>query len=52
MPNMAMLGLSNIREIEGIPAADKPLAYYTKMQEASRGKDIHDWSLGDHGSVY
>ncbi len=39
MPNMAMLGLSNIREIEGIPAADKPLAYYTKMQEASRGKD-------------
>lgn len=39
MPNMAKLGLSNIREIQGIPRADKPLAYYTKMQEASSGKD-------------
>lgn len=39
MPNMASLGLSNIREIEGVPAADKPRAYYTKMQEASNGKD-------------
>ncbi|WP_213647685.1 phosphopentomutase [Paenibacillus lautus] len=39
MPNMAALGLSNIREIEGVPIADKPRAYYTKMQEASNGKD-------------
>ncbi|WP_090738151.1 phosphopentomutase [Paenibacillus sp. Mc5Re-14] len=39
MPNMGKLGLSNIRSIEGVPAADKPLAYYTKMQEASNGKD-------------
>lgn len=39
MPNMAKLGLSNIREIKGIPKADHPLAYYTKMQEASSGKD-------------
>lgn len=39
MPNMASLGLSNIREIEGVPVADKPRAYYTKMQEASNGKD-------------
>ncbi|WP_176718162.1 phosphopentomutase [Paenibacillus kribbensis] len=39
MPNMGKLGLSNIRPIEGIPAAEKPLAYYTKMQEASNGKD-------------
>ena len=39
MPNMASLGLSNIKEIQGIPVADKPKAYYTKMQEASRGKD-------------
>ena len=37
MPNMAKLGLSNIREIKGIPKADHPLAYYTKMQEASSG---------------
>lgn len=39
MPNMEKLGLSNIREIQGIKKADKPLAYYTKMQEASNGKD-------------
>lgn len=39
MPNIAKLGLSNIREIKGIPKADQPLAYYSKMQEASNGKD-------------
>ncbi|MBP2240748.1 phosphopentomutase [Cytobacillus eiseniae] len=39
MPNMGKLGLSNIREIKGIEKAEKPLAYYTKMQEASNGKD-------------
>jgi phosphopentomutase len=39
MPNMAKLGLSNIREINGIPKQEHPLAFYTKMQEASNGKD-------------
>lgn len=39
MPNMGKLGLSNIREIKGIEKAAAPLAYYTKMQEASNGKD-------------
>jgi phosphopentomutase len=39
MPNMGKLGLSNIREIKGIEKAPKPLAYYTKMMEASNGKD-------------
>ncbi len=39
MPNMAKLGLSNIKEIKGIPATKQPQAYYTKMQEASNGKD-------------
>lgn len=39
MPNMAKLGLSNIKEIAGVKVADQPLAYYTKMQEASNGKD-------------
>lgn len=39
MPNMAALGLSNIEPIAGVPAADHPLAFYTKMQEASSGKD-------------
>jgi phosphopentomutase len=39
MPNMGKLGLSNIREIKGIEKATNPLAYYTKMMEASNGKD-------------
>ncbi|MYL32666.1 phosphopentomutase [Pontibacillus yanchengensis] len=39
MPNMGKLGLSNIRHIKGIEPADHPLAYYTKMQEMSNGKD-------------
>lgn len=39
MPNMAALGLSNIREIQGVKKVDTPKAYYTKMQEASVGKD-------------
>ncbi|MFD1850548.1 phosphopentomutase [Oceanobacillus bengalensis] len=39
MPNMAKLGLSNIREIQGVEKAEKPKAHYTKMQEASNGKD-------------
>jgi phosphopentomutase len=39
MPNMGKLGLSHIREIQGIDKVEKPLAYYTKMQEASNGKD-------------
>ncbi|MBH9968355.1 phosphopentomutase [[Bacillus] enclensis] len=39
MPNMAKLGLSNIKEVKGVAKADSPLAYYTKMQEASVGKD-------------
>ncbi|KAA0550347.1 phosphopentomutase [Bacillus sp. BGMRC 2118] len=39
MPNMAKLGLSNIREIKGIEKAETPLAYFTKMEESSNGKD-------------
>ncbi|HLR51867.1 MAG TPA: phosphopentomutase [Candidatus Avamphibacillus sp.] len=39
MPNMGKLGLSNIRQIKGIEKVDNPKAYYTKMQEASNGKD-------------
>ncbi|MGM0846034.1 MAG: phosphopentomutase [Bacillota bacterium] len=39
MPNMAKLGLGNTHEVKGIAKQDKPLAYYTKMEEASVGKD-------------
>ncbi|MED4695699.1 phosphopentomutase [Peribacillus frigoritolerans] len=39
MPTLAKLGLGNIREMKGIEKAQQPLAYYTKMKEASTGKD-------------
>ncbi|TMU86688.1 phosphopentomutase [Bacillus sp. BHET2] len=39
MPNIGKLGLSNIKEVKGIEKSDQPLAFYTKMQEASVGKD-------------
>ncbi|WP_057914304.1 phosphopentomutase [Peribacillus muralis] len=39
MPNLAKLGLGNIRDIKGIEKSQQPLAYYTKMKEASTGKD-------------
>ncbi|MGE7905600.1 phosphopentomutase [Peribacillus sp. NPDC094092] len=39
MPTLAKLGLGNIREIKGIDKVQQPLAYYTKMKEASTGKD-------------
>lgn len=39
MPNMAELGLSNIKEIKGIEKMEIPKAHFTKMQEASNGKD-------------
>ena len=39
MPNMAKLGLSNIRQIKGVPVGEEPIGYYGKMQEASVGKD-------------
>ncbi|WP_416829213.1 phosphopentomutase [Ectobacillus polymachus] len=39
MPNIEKLGLSNIEEIPGIKKVEKPLAYYTKLQESSNGKD-------------
>ncbi|RDW19125.1 phosphopentomutase [Oceanobacillus arenosus] len=39
MPNMGILGLSNIKKIKGIDTAETPKAHYTKMQEASNGKD-------------
>ncbi|MBS4217250.1 phosphopentomutase [Bacillus sp. FJAT-49711] len=39
MPNMEKFGLSNIKKIKGINKTENSLAFYTKMQEASRGKD-------------
>jgi len=39
MPNMEKLGVSNIHNIQGIKPTSHPLAYYSKMQELSNGKD-------------
>ncbi|KIL37073.1 phosphopentomutase [Gordoniibacillus kamchatkensis] len=39
VPNMQRLGLGNIAELERVPPADKPQAYYGKMAETSVGKD-------------
>jgi len=39
LPNMEKLGLGNIREIPGVKAVQNPMAHYTKMEEASVGKD-------------
>ncbi|WP_108672324.1 phosphopentomutase [Peribacillus acanthi] len=39
MPNMEKLGLGNIEKLQGISEVDEPMAYYTKIQEASNGKD-------------
>ncbi len=39
LPNMQKLGYGNITEIIGVPPTDKPIGYYTKMNEISVGKD-------------
>ncbi|WP_100372581.1 phosphopentomutase [Bacillus sp. FJAT-45037] len=39
MPNLEKLGLSHIKEIKGVEKVTQPLAHYSKMQEASNGKD-------------
>lgn len=39
MPNMQKLGLGNIKNAKGISPADKPAAYFGRLQEASVGKD-------------
>ncbi|WP_211749846.1 phosphopentomutase [Paenibacillus sp. Marseille-Q4541] len=39
VPVLSKLGLSHIDQILGVPKVEQPLAYFTKMQEASNGKD-------------
>lgn len=39
IPNLQKMGYGNIVPIKGVPAANAPLASYTKIQEASIGKD-------------
>lgn len=39
VPVLSELGLSHIDQILGVPKVEQPSAYFTKMQEASNGKD-------------
>ena len=39
VPTLQRLGLGNIRPLDGVPAADTPMASYGRMREASPGKD-------------
>ncbi|MCD8822258.1 phosphopentomutase [Staphylococcus gallinarum] len=39
LPNLQQLGLGNIEALPVVDKVDKPLAFYTKMSEASVGKD-------------
>lgn len=39
LPNLAKLGLGNIKSIKGIPEVENPSASYGKMTEVSKGKD-------------
>lgn len=39
IPNMQKLGIANLKELKKIAPVEKPMAYFTKMNEASTGKD-------------
>lgn len=39
IPNLRKLGLGNLHAISQAPPVDRPLGYYTKLSEASVGKD-------------
>lgn len=39
IPNMRKLGIANMKELKNIVPVEKPLGYFTKMNEASTGKD-------------
>ncbi|HLR64235.1 MAG TPA: phosphopentomutase [Pseudogracilibacillus sp.] len=39
LPTMAQLGLGHLKAIQGTEAVDQPIGIYTKMHEASLGKD-------------
>jgi phosphopentomutase len=39
IPNLQRLGLSNLHEVKGVPAAEEPVGYRARLCEASNGKD-------------
>jgi len=39
IPNLRRWGIANLHNLQGIPPTDHPIAYYTKLNERSAGKD-------------
>ncbi len=39
IPNLQKLGMANLHPLKQVEPVEKPLAYYTKLKEASTGKD-------------
>lgn len=39
IPNLQKLGMANLHALKQVAPVEKPMAYFTKMKEASRGKD-------------
>ena len=49
MPNMAKLGLSNIRQIKGVPVEEEPHWLLRKNAGSICRKRYDDRTLGNHG---
>ena len=39
IPNMQKLGIANLKELKNIAPVEKPMRYFTRLSEASNGKD-------------
>lgn len=39
IPNMQKLGIANLKELKNIASVEKPMGYFTRLSEASNGKD-------------
>lgn len=39
IPNMQKLGIANLKELKSIAPVEKPMGYFTRLSEASNGKD-------------
>lgn len=39
IPNLQKLGIGNLHALRQVPPAEHPMAYYTRMNEISKGKD-------------
>lgn len=39
IPNMRRLGIANLKELENVTPAAQPIGYFTRLNEASNGKD-------------